>query len=613
MEKEIKAKTMKYGTVAVLIAVLLAAVAYNFGVEPYLQPALAQMRTFSSREELEDFLKSNMEQANSFSSQFQNFGFRTGTEAQTQGISLSVVSSDFSTTNVQVAGVDEADIVKTDGTYLYIVSGSSVFIVWANAFSQTTLMHKIALNETYNLEIYVNGDRLAILGNRNPYTILRAEDKSTIYTGFYTPEVFIKVYDIANRMDPVLTRDITLNGTLGGSRMVGNYIYLTTVQSAVSPTSNQTNFEVALPKISENDTVIEIQPTEIRYISVTDISYYFTTVIAVNVMNDEQAPTHETFLAGSSSTMYVSLENMYLTVPNTNWFAVRAQSAEMSEETLIYRIKLDQDKVTLEADGSVPGFVLNQFSMDEYNGFFRIATTTGWGTEASNNLYVLNMALGIAGKLENLASSERIYSARFMSDRVYLVTFRQIDPFYVIDLTAPTEPKVLGFLKIPGFSGYLHPYDDTHIIGLGKQDGKVKLSLFDVSNVTAPTEAVPSYIVPSAWSDSTTINDHKAFLFDKSKQLLAIPVSIDWYGWINDTTYYSKSWQGEYVFSLNLTSGLVLRGNVTHLGSTIEQSYGNYWIKRALYIGDVLYTVSDKKVKMNSLADLSILKEVTLA
>jgi inhibitor of cysteine peptidase len=611
LQKEVKTKTMKYGAAAVLLTILLTTFAYNFGIQPYLQPTLAQIKTFSSLEELENFLKASMKQANSYSSDFQTFGFRTGVEA-TFGFTLTNAVPEYSPTNIQVAGVDEADIVKTDGTYLYIVSGSTVYILWADAFSTTTFMHKITLSETSSLEIYVNGDKLAIIGSTNLYTIYRVAPESMIYPAwYYSPEVFIKIYDITNRMDPVLTRSITLNGTLGGSRMIGNYVYLTTIQSALSPASNQTNFEVALPKIIENDAVTEIQPAEIRYVNVTDIAYSFTTVVAVNILNDSQEPTHETFLAGSSTTMYVSSENMYLTIPNTNWFAARTMSAEMKQETLIYKVKLNQDKITFQAEGTVPGFVLNQFSMDEYNGFFRIATTKGWGTEATNNLYILNVTLGIVGKLENLAPTERIYSARFMSDRVYLVTFRQIDPFYVIDLTTPSKPKVLGYLKIPGFSGYLHPYDENHIIGLGKQDGKVKISLFDVTDVTAPTEAVPSFIAPGDWSDSTAINDHKAFLFDKTKQLLAIPISINWNLWVGDT--YGKSWQGEYVFNLNLNNGFVFRGNVTHQESNSYQWNGNYWIKRALYIDDVLYTVSDKKVKMNRLVDLNLLKEVALA
>lgn len=615
MEKEVKAKTMKYGVVAILLAILVTAFAYNFGVQPIINPKPVQMNTFSSLQELEDFLKTNMQQASTYSSRFQTFGFQTGDLARTEGFAFTTTAPEYSTTNVQVAGVDEADTVKTDGTYLYIISGNNVTILKAYPPSEAQIVSRITLNDTYNLEIYVNGNKLAIIGSRNIYTLLRTESpEATIYPSYYyPPEAFIKVYDIADRMNPVLTRDITVNGTLGGSRMIGNYVYLATTQSAISPTSNQTNLEVTLPKITENSTTTEIQPTEISYIGVPDVAYYFTTIIAINIINDAQAPTHVTFLAGSSSTMYVSLENMYLTVPDTNWITTPTLDiVEYKEETLIFRIKLDQDKVTLEAEGTVPGFPVDQFSMDEYNGHFRIATTSGWGNDTRNGVYVLSMTLDVVGKLPILDLEdprERIMSARFIADRAYLVTFLQRDPFYVIDLTNPTDPKVLGFLKIPGFSGYLHPYDEDHVIGIGYQDNKVKLSLYDVTDVAAPTE-LSRYIVPGDYSYSTAVNDHKAFLFDKAKQLLAIPVSTTIYAWINGT--YGKSWQGEYVFNIDLTSGFTLRGNITHQDNSGQQYDGSYWIKRALYIDDVLYTVSDKMVKMNSLIDLSLLKEVIL-
>jgi inhibitor of cysteine peptidase len=249
--------------------------------------------------------------------------------------------------------------------------------------------------------------------------------------------------------------------------------------------------------------------------------------------------------------------------------------------------------------------VLNQFSMDEYNDFFRIATTK-WTSDGSiNNLFILNMSLNVVGKLEDLAPGESIYSARFMGDRCYLVTFRQIDPFFVIDVGNPAEPKVLGYLKIPGFSGYLHPYDENHIIGIGKQDTNVKLSLFDVTNVTAPTE-ITKYIVQAYWSDSTVLWDHKAFLFDKSKQLLALPVSIsgDWY----DTKGF---WQGAYVFNVSLEQDFTLKGNITHQSGADEFESG-LQVKRILYIDNVLYTISDKKIKMNNLENLDLINEVNL-
>jgi len=249
--------------------------------------------------------------------------------------------------------------------------------------------------------------------------------------------------------------------------------------------------------------------------------------------------------------------------------------------------------------------------MDEYNGFFRIATTKWTNTGSQNNLFVLNMSLNIVGELPNLAPSERIYSARFMSDRCYLVTFKQVDPFFVIDLSNPTEPKVLGYLKIPGFSGYLHPYDENHIIGIGKQDNNVKLSLFNVTNVTAPRETA-KFIVSGDWSDSTVLTDHKAFLFDESKQLLVLPVSIGFIK-VKDKEYYTTNyWQGAYVFNITLSDGFALRGNVTHQENGVGGWESSYQVKRALYIENVLYTMSDKKIKINSLEDLALLREIEL-
>jgi len=619
LEKEVKRKTITYGTAAMLIALTLAAFAYNFGIQPIIQPTFSQLRTFTSYSEMESFLKNNIDKAKTFASEPQFMGLRGAQEVNLAG-DLKAAPA-YSTTNVQVAGVGEADIVKTDGNYLYVVSGSNIYIISADPHSESTFIQKITLNETYNLEIYINANKLAVIGNHYSYPVYKAVPLPVAdYIYVYTEEVIVKVYDLTDITNPVLTRAITMNGTLAGSRMIGNYIYASIVQPAIRPivypeppSSNETQLAIMLPQVTTDGTTKEIQPSEIRYINVTDVSYYFTTILAVNIQNDAQKPTHETFLAGTGSQMYVSQNNMYLTVANMNWWLMRLNTGEFREETLIYRVKLDREKVAFEAQGSVLGYVLNQFSMDEYNGYFRVATTVGWGTDSTNNLYVLNMSLGTVGKLEDLARGERIYSVRFMGSRAYLVTFRQIDPFFVIDLSNPTAPEVLGYLKIPGFSGYLHPYDENHIIGVGKQDNNVKLSLFDVTNVTAPTEAAPPYIVKASWSDTSVLYDHKAFLFDKSKQLLALPISINGATWLSDTYYSTGYWQGEYVFNTSLTNGFVLKGNVTHQGTNVEQWNSSYWVKRALYIDNVLYTVSDKMIKMNSLTDLSLLKEVLLS
>jgi len=597
LQREIKKKTVTYGITAVLLAVLFATICFNLGVQQYIPPVVLGLETFSSYEELENFLKTNIEKAKNFGEQYSSTFSRGG-----EVLSLDAEAAPaHSTTNIQVAGVDEADIVKTDGEYLYVVSSNNVYILKAYPPKQAKVLSKITLNETYNVNIYVNGDKLAVLGNHfAPIGIY--------YT--YAGEAFIKVYNISDKTSPILTRNLSLNGTLSGSRMIGNYVYATVNQLAVQSNNNKTDF-VILPKISTGDTVKQVQAIEIRYINIPDVSYYFTTVIAVNIINDVQEPTYETFLTGSTACMYVSQSNMYLAVPNTSIWLLSAEISGTQDKTFIYRVKLDEQKIVCEAEGSVSGYVLNQFSMDEYNGFFRIATTKWTNDGSKNNLYILNMSLNIVGELElkGLRLRERIYSARFMSDRCYLVTFEQVDPFFVIDISIPTEPKELGRLKIPGFSGYLHPYDKNYIIGIGKQGSNLKLSLFNVTDVTSPIEAVPPYIVDADWSDSTVLTDHKAFLFDKSKQLLALPVSISFM----DSQYYTKNyWQGAYVFNITLSDGFVLRGNVTHQENSVGGWESGYRVKRALYIENVLYTMSDKKIKMNNLEDLALLEEIEL-
>jgi uncharacterized secreted protein with C-terminal beta-propeller domain len=263
--------------------------------------------------------------------------------------------------------------------------------------------------------------------------------------------------------------------------------------------------------------------------------------------------------------------------------------------------------------------------MDEYNENFRIATTSQ-KQQSSSNIYVLNMNLTVVGKIENLAVTETIYSARFMGNKAYLVTFRQTDPFFVIDLSNPTEPKVAGELKIPGYSSYLHMYDENHVIGLGMENNTVKLSLFDVTNVNNPIE-IAKYIIQGDYTSSDALYDPKAFLFDKAKELLVIPVSITQYGVIDSGNVVPPSgkdvgiaplqggyWQGAYVFKLTL-SGFELEGGITHQETTNQQNYyGDYSlsVNRALYIDNTLYTISNGKVKLNSLTDLTQIAEIII-
>jgi len=548
-------------------------------------------------------------------------------------------SLDYSQTNIQVEGVDEADFVKTDGEYIYIVSGRNVTILRAYPPEDAEILSKTTFNGTIN-GIFINGDKMVVFENGYTPSIYYETLASKSYSYYIQSDLTsIKVYDISNRANPTLTRNVTLDGSYFDSRMIGDYVY-----AVINDYVYANDTWVGLPKICSNGETQVIDATQIYYSNVSDIFNTFTTIVAINTQNDAQPPSNKTILLGSASNMYVSMNNIYITYQEYNW-ELRTSSpitilpiTESAEVTTIHRISIEDGEIEIGPSGQVPGRVLNQFSMDEYNGYFRIATTTGyvsgWGEATSgNHVYVLDMDLNIVGRLENLAQGEQIHSARFMGNRCYLVTFKKIDPLFVIDLTTPSEPLVLGQLKIPGYSDYLHPYDENHIIGIGKdtveaEEGNfawyqgIKIALFDVSDVEHPQE-IDKYIIGDRGSDTPVLRDHKAFLFDRARGLLVLPVlvaEIDEAKYPNGLpswTYGDYVFQGAYVF--NITSeGFELRGNITHLeddSELIKSGYyfsSSYSVYRSLYIDNVLYTISAEKIKMNSLEDLAEINEIEL-
>lgn len=595
--REIKKHAQIYGVAAVILAVMLGALCYNFGIYPAeFQPpgasSSAFLSTFSSYEELKNFLTTNSRNQGPF--------LFLGPLDITQGPVRSMVESSqtayfsapglspepsYSTTNIQVAGVDEADIVKTDGEYIYWVSGANVFILKAYPTEEAQILSKITFNDTSFGGIFVSQDsnRLAVLGCKYKFPEFYYQ------TFIIDVKTFVNVYDISNKSKPVLSTNFTITGSYFNSRVIGDYVYF-----VVSQPSYVIYDTVILPKVYLNGEKKEIGASEILYSNASDNYFLYTTVVALNMQNTTEEPTRRTIMLGGTSSMYVSLNNIYITFP------------EPYDQTSIYRIRIENSSINPEAKGKVPGHELNQFSMDEYDNYFRVVTTT-W-VNGTNNLYVLNMNLSVVGSLENFAPPNEIMdSARFIGNRCYLSTsVRRKDPFFVIDVENATEPKILGYLKIPGFTTYLHPYDENHVIGVGRDENdSVKISLFDISNVSDPVE-IDMYCVGGVWSNTPVLTEHKAFLFDKSKDLLAIPVSI----YYNGDKYLQ--WQGLYVFNITLSRGIILRGNITH-----QENGGIYWdstyeVKRALYIENVLYTVSDKKIKINNLEDLTEIKEIQL-
>ena len=603
-------------------ALLLIAVIGFFAVDKSgpLSPGDNQISQFASYEELQEFIKTNAQYTG-----FHTKGsfWRTSTPS-VEGDIYALSVSGYSTTNIQVAGVDEADIVKTDGEYIYLVSGQKVIIVKAYPPEQAQVLCEIELEGTA-IGIFINGDRLVVFEEETPYYPyydVRWGPGEGIYMPLIlSPKTIIKVYDVSDRENPQLQRELSADGQYVSSRMIGDYAYV-----VINEPAYEQDDEVSLPKIYSGGNETEIPATDIWYSDVSDYYYEYTTIIAINTQNDDQEPTYETILLGASSNLYVSPDNIYLTFPVWG-----GDVGEDFERTSIHRIHIEGAEIEYVTSGEVPGMVLNQFSMDEYDGCFRVATTT-YGLTSRNNVYILDTALNITGSLEGLAQGETIYSARFMGERCYLVTFRQVDPLFVIDLSDPYNPEVLGYLKVTGYSDYLHPYDETHLIGIGKEtteEGEfawyqgVKISLFDVSDVNNPVE-ISKCEIGDRGTDSPVLWDHKAFLFDKSRNLMVIPVleaevdQSEYPEGVPAWAYGEPVWQGAYVFDISLDQGIQLKDKITHIENLggAEQDYyylySPFSVTRSLYIDDVLYTISQAKIKMNSLENLDYINEVQL-
>ncbi len=627
-----------------------------------------------------------------------------GTAESSGNVSASDTSApatlDYSTTNNQVAGVDEADIIKTDGNYIYALVRNELKIIKVTPATDATVVSTITFKSRPQ-DIFINGSSLAVYGSDQQIYALAA------YQSFrrQNPYTFFKVFDLTNPADPKLVRDLDFEGTYTDARLIGDYAYLFTNSSA-----NYIENEPLVPRVLDSGTVLSSScattekcfAPDIYYFDIPYDSYNFMNVTAINIKDNNEAISGQDYLMNYGQNLYVSPTNIYITYTeyineydleqivkrelvfskleaadqdkivkieavagyilskSEKKMKVTAivdrylnslsddeqktlqisiddslkqkldEQAKNLEHTVIHKIAINGKAIEYRGLGQVSGQVLNQFSMDENGDYFRIATTrnplwsrlTASSTDSYNNIYVLNNDLKVVGSLENLATSERIYAARFMGDRLYLVTFKRTDPLYAISLSDPTKPAVLGAIKLPGFSNYLHPVDKNgnKIIGFGRDteedaNGRVtvkglKLALFDFTDLNQPKE-LDSYSLGDATSDSIALQDHKAFLYSESKNLLSLPAVLRENGRI--------SFAGSLVFNI-VNDKFSLKGRIDHSeGGNFSSS--DYWggydyydntVKRSLYINNDLFTFSNKFLKINSLNDLSAIKSLIL-
>ena len=569
---------------------------------------------FASMEELRNVLENNNSNSRQAKSMNQEILDDTVITSETQ--EQTDTSSDYSMTNVQVDGVDEADIVKTDGEFIYYISNQKIYILSKNLELISTIDNINNEKEKFiPKELYINNDKLIILGNYSKFSTNNISNKNTEIIDIdesqeiLTDDVIINsenfakamVYDINKKDSPKLIREVGLDGFYINSRMINDNIYFVSSKNILY--NNNLKDEEILPYTEDS-----IRDENKKMISYSDIAYFkdvntynYMIVGGFNINNSEEVQT-ETFF-GASDNIYANKENLYIT---------ELKIENNMDKTIIYKFKLGENGIILECKGEVEGYLNNQFSMDEYEGNLRVATTIskneiyydstdttivmGTNQDVSNKLTILDDNLKEIGKIENMAQDEKIYAVRFIGKIGYIVTFKQTDPLFVIDLSDPTNPIIKGELKIPGYSSYLHPYDDTHIIGIGyntKENSSggivntnMKISMFDISDLENPREMY-TMDIGEEYVYSELEYNHKALFINKDKNLIGFPL-----------TYNGKN--SFILIKINLENGFEKYNEITK-----ELNYKTN-INRGIYINSVFYTLAENEIISY---DLNTMKE----
>ena len=509
----------------------------------------------------------------------------------------------YSKTNNQVENVDEADIVKTDGKYIYYSQNRKIYILDNDLNCKSTIQ-----SEDFSpYQMFVNSDKLVVFGNffnvQNVVSKKTSEDveRENIDT-IYRPKTEARVYDITDREKPELEREISIDGNYQDARMIGKNVYFISGYSLY--------FTRGIEELKDEDILPSYKDSyvseETRVIGANDIAYFdvassnnYSIIAGFNLESDEDVNI-ETFLGGGRN-IYVSENNMY--VVNTN-YGIDFQEANSK----IYKFQLKNSNILAMGSCEVDGYVNNQFSIDEYNGNLRIATTISkYDMEeehTTNKITIFNENLEQIGSIDNLVENEDIHSVRFMGDIGYVVTFREIDPLWVIDLSNPTAPVVKGELEIPGYSSYLHPWDETHVIGIGynvRDNGyggvandTIKVSMFDVSDLENPKELF-NISFDNKYAYSNIMYDHKALFINKDKNLIGFPVN--WYSKVNKT--------GLILYRVDLENN-----KFDEISNLTSKGYG--FVQRAIYINDYIYNLFSNRIVKYDINSFEEVKRIEL-
>jgi uncharacterized secreted protein with C-terminal beta-propeller domain len=593
---------------------------------------------------------------------------------------------DYSTTNNQETGVDEADFVKFDGYYLYVVNGNRLEIVSVPEFG-ALVPTATAVIEGYPSQIMVAGSQVVVFSAVDPWqlpvghplrTTMTQNGRSSMDVGWWGIGNITKitVLDVTDHATPVVSKEIYVEGYYQTARKVQSSVRMLSYAWMEIP-GLETWIEVpetcwysdlftgdcedqlrsaTLAAIRHNNRVISAAPLStfvpqiyersasgvITEHVLTDAdcagfalaqdaaSRGFTSIISMDLLTETFA-YQATHVLSNQPVVYASTDTLVLVEPAQDWWWYW-NNDDFDEATNVHRFDISQPGTAVyTGSGRIDGSVLNQFAVSELDGNIRLASTTGqwnrwWMSDpepSENHVVVLagESSLATVGRLDGIASGERIWSARFTGDRAFLVTFRNMDPLWTIDLSDPTNPQIIGELEVPGVSTYIHPIDDDHLLSIGfggdsmGLDWSTQVSLFDVSDFAAPalTDVQP-LSEPGGdgwvWSWSEANYEHKAFQYWNPRNLLAVPVSTYRYSYTS-YEYYTRL----ELLSVAAGAGLASYGAVDH-----SSYYGGindgYWyspeVRRSIFMGDFIVAISDRAITAHRIDDLSLAAAVAL-
>lgn len=546
---------------------------------------------------------------------------------------------DYSTTNVQEEGVDEPDLVKSDGSTLFVVRSDRLFAVDVRA-RKPHLAGSLQLPRSGTYELLLHGDRLIVLSHGGVYAIDAPGVGMGVPVRGYPPQSSLIEVDVSDPGAMRIVRSLALDAEYVSARLVGTVARVVTVsgmpQALPFEVPAETTPVATAAALARNRAVVRTSrigswlPTYrvkgrrgetlarrplVQCRNVFRPAAYsglgLLTVLTIDLRKGLALIDSDSIVA-DGRTVYASQESLY--VATQRWLAqpVSAASSDPPKvTTAIHKFDIsDPASTQYRGSGTVSGYLMNQWSLSEHGGVLRVASTeepTWWnpGPQEQSESFVTTLgeqggALVQLGRVGGLGKGERVYAVRFIGDTGYVVTFRQVDPLYTLDLSTPSRPTVLGELKIRGYSAYLHPLGDDLLLGIGQDasdEGRVlgtQLSLFDVSDRRRPVR-LHAYTLGSSWSEAES--DHHAFLWWDPSRLAVLPVQA----------YNERPFVGVVGFRVG-RGGIDETGRVTHAGEASPGDAGRVGgipIRRSLVVGDTLYTVSEMGVKATGLASFA--------